>query len=167
MEAVCSYETLVSTYEPKRSHNPEQQYLHLRLLENLKPHLLACFLSSIRKFLLWIKFDLYLFHHLQTALSERLSVFICRTEQSHTHVSFVRNNTQANHTNHQNFPPTSSISNKYKSLATVTPEFFYHITICSFPIRRHICSQSNQLKTAVCKLFVSLRGPVSINVNGR
>jgi hypothetical protein len=38
MEAVCSSETKVSTYESTRRHNPEEQHRQLHHRENLKYH---------------------------------------------------------------------------------------------------------------------------------
>jgi hypothetical protein len=37
MEAVCSSETLVSTYKSTRRYYPEDQHRHLHRSENLKP----------------------------------------------------------------------------------------------------------------------------------
>jgi hypothetical protein len=39
MEAVCSSETLVSTYKPIRRFNPYDQQRHIHRLENLKSHI--------------------------------------------------------------------------------------------------------------------------------
>jgi hypothetical protein len=38
MEAVCSSETLVSTYQSTRRHNQKEQHGHLHRRENIKSH---------------------------------------------------------------------------------------------------------------------------------